>query len=132
MKRPKLWQYLISFFVGAAIAFGVFFAKDLFERTDLSEIYKILSDGFFVAGVLLGGLGLLVFGSNGGTFDMLVYGVSSVIALVFPGARRHDTFFDYRMARNRRRSSFVFLLLVGLFYLALAIVFSMLYTKLQS
>jgi len=131
VKHPKLWQYLISFVVGAAIAFGVFYAKDLFVQTGLSEIYKILSDGFFVSGVLLGGIGLLVFGSNGGTFDMLVYGVQSVVSLVYPDARKHDTFYDYRMARSRRRSSFAFLLLVGLFYIALALLFSLLFSKVQ-
>ncbi len=129
MKRPRLWQYLISFIVGAAIALGVFSAKDFFSETDTAQIYKTLSDGFFVAGVLLSGVGLLVFASNGGAFDMLVYGVQSAFSLILPAARRHDTFYDYRVSRQKNRPSYAFMLLTGLFYIALAVIFSLVFSK---
>ncbi len=106
----------------------VAFAKNLFSQTRLSVIYQILSDAFLVAGVMIGGIGLLLFVSNEGVFDGLSYGFK-VLAQMFK--RRptpvKETYYDYRMARGRNKLSFGFLLICGGAFLTICIIFSILY-----
>ena len=73
MKR--VLPYLITTLVGAAIVVTIILAQRIWTAEDMTEIMRRLSDAFFVAGVCIGGVGLLVFASNGGVFYMLTFGI---------------------------------------------------------
>ena len=66
--------------------------------------YAALSDGFFVTGIVIGGIGLLMLISKTGFFDMISYGLQGLLHLI-PGMRIHrqESFYDYKMAREERR-----------------------------
>ena len=84
---------------------------------------RYLSDGFFVVGFLMTGLGALVWISTTGFFDMMSYAVRSLMVL-FTGLRRpkeYPSFYDYKVERDARRAKPQWMLLImGVAYLALS------------
>ena len=67
-------KYLITLGFGALLSFYVMSVWDLFDKTNPAEIFHILHNSFLFPGVMLAGLGLLVFVSNEGVFDILTFG----------------------------------------------------------
>lgn len=122
----------ITLFVGFSLVFLIACVKDIFIQTQAVKVFHILCDGFFAVGVVITSAGLLVFSSNEGTFDMLVYGVSSFLGLFRKnGERKYETFYDYRSARSEKKLKFGFLLISGLFFLAVSMVMLWLYHMYQ-
>lgn len=128
MKSIK--KYLITLIIGFSVAFLIAWSKDVFAATALVKVFHILCDSFFVVGVVMSCAGLLVFSSNEGTFDMLIYGVSSFIDMFRKTSRKkYDTFYDYRVARADKKIRFGFLLICGLFFVAISFVMYFLYRQ---
>ena len=126
----KYIKYFVTVGVGLIIALWVAISNGLFSQTDIMVIYQILSDSFLVAGVLVAGFGLLLFVSNEGVFDGLRYGFK-VLAQMF---KRHptpvkETYYDYRTAKGRNKISFGYLVICGVGFLAICILFSILYAS---
>ena len=90
------------------------------------EIFKILCDCFTVPGLVLVFVGLLVVCSNGGTFDMLGFGVKKFFGL-FKKESDKQTFYEYRQNKLANRRSFWYLLVVGGVFVAAAVIFLILY-----
>ncbi len=118
----KLRKYLITIIAGLAAAALIAWAKDIFAQAEPAKVFHILCDAFFAVGTVITCAGLLVFSSNEGTFDMLVYGVSSFVDLFrTESKKKYETFFDYREARSDKKISFGFLLICGLLFLAVSL-----------
>lgn len=116
-------KYLITLLIGFAAVALIAWSKDIFNQTAPVSIFHILCDAFFAAGVFNTSAGLLIFSSNEGTFDMLVYGVKSFIGMFKKNnTRKYDTFYDYRASRQDKKVKFGFLLICGLFFLAISFV----------
>lgn len=121
--------YIITFAVASVLSVLVFWVRGLFTATEVQQIYRYLSDGFFISGIIISGYGLLVICSNGGTFDILGYAFVCFIGLFQRDVtkRKSRTFYQYRLAKSEKKRSFAYLLLVGIFFLVLAVVFVILY-----
>ena len=118
-----LKKYLITLLAGFGVAALVMVSKDIFSQTEAVAVFHILTDAFFTVGVLMTGTGLLVFSANEGSFDMLAYGISSFLDLFRKTSqKKYDTFFDYRESRVDKKIRFGFLLICGLFFLAVSLV----------
>lgn len=116
-------KYLITLVVGILAVAGILWAKDIFAQTEPKMIFHILSDAFFAVGTVILCSGLLVFSSNEGTFDMLVYGVSSFFDMFRTvSKKKYETFYDYRVSRYEKKLPFLFLVICGLFFLIIAFV----------
>lgn len=124
----SLKKYLITFAVGFAAVALILWSKDILAQTKPVDIFHILTDAFFAVGVFITSAGLLVFSSNEGTFDMIVYGVKSFVDMFRKTSQmKYDTFFDYRQSRADTKIPFGFLLVSGLCFLAVAFVMYYLY-----
>lgn len=124
-----VYKYLITAAVGIVLAFIVLLIKDVFHLTQIVDVMKILCDGFFVSGILLACFGGLVFASNGGVFDMITYGVKHLFWLFKknPADRKYKDFYEYRMAMKEKKRSFGFMVVVGLAFIAISLIFLALY-----
>ena len=123
-----LKKYLITLLVGMVGVIAILASKDIFAQTVQKDVYHILCDAFFVVGVLIECVGLLIFSSNEGTFDIIVYGVSSFVDMFKKRPnRKYETFYDYRVARQDKKIKFAYLLIVGLVFLAVSGVMLLLY-----
>lgn len=124
-----VYRYLITAGVGLLIALLVVLMKNGFEEQDVEIAMQIWCDAFFVSGVFLTCGGLIVVASNGGVFDMLGYAVS-LLWYTFKSSkveRKYKTFYDYREARKDRKRSVSYVLIVGLAFIAVSVVFLILY-----
>lgn len=116
-------KYAITLLIGFALVALLLWAKDIFAQTEAVDVFHILCDVFFAVGFFITAAGLLVFSSNEGTFDMLVYGTKSFLDLFRKERlKKYDTFYDYRMAKSEKKLPFGFLLICGLFFLAISMV----------
>lgn len=128
MKKFK--KYLITILIGFLIVLLIVLSKDIFAQTAPQIIFHILSDAFLVAGVVITAAGLLVFSSNGGTFDMLIYGLNSFADMFRKKSKKkYDTFYDYRISKADKKLKFGFMVISGLFFLAVAVVMYLIYRK---
>lgn len=133
MKKPvRTWiYYAVSFGIGCVISLAVL-CSNSFWTLEGSVLYQVLSDAFLVSGSLLAGVGLLVFAANRGTFHMLSYAVIRIFDLFRPNARneKYRDYYEYKKAKMDSKSRPVaYLLLVGLGFLALSVIFSVVWTQ---
>ena len=130
MKNLK--KYLIAEFVALVMAFIVFISCKGFKQDTTKELLRVLNDSTFITAVLFTGFGLLIFASNEGTFDMLVYGMQSFLGLFRSKAnRRYDSFADYRAQKAQEKISNGFILVTGLTFLILSIILFIIYKNLK-
>lgn len=130
MNKNTNWIRIVLLIVCVlGITLWISSAQGLFKQTDKSEIFKILSDAFFIPGVLVFGMGALIWCGNEGTFDMLAYGVRQFFGLFKrnPLDEKYKSFYDYREAKKQRKKSFGYLLIIGGCCLALSALFAYLY-----
>lgn len=123
--HSRVLSYLITVLIGLAMAVAVFAYRGGFSQPDAQSMYTALSDAFFVPGIFFTGIGLLVLVSNDGFFDILAYGMHSLVTLFTPFKNRdgHQHYYDFKLARAERRQKprnvvlwvgIAFLLLAGL------------------
>ena len=123
-------KYCITVVVGALLTGWIAVSRGFLEQVEPVKIYHILCDSFFVVGVLISAVGSLIFVSNEGAFDPLVYGVRSFFNIFKKREnRKTQTYYDFRMARAEHKFSFGFILIVGLIFLAVSAVMYMLYSQ---
>ena len=123
-------KYLITLIFGCVLSFTVMYSKNLFAQTDPATIFHILSDSFVVSGVLLAGLGLLVFVSNEGVFDILVFGTKQFFGFFRKvKTQKYADFYEYKAAKSQNKVKFGSILVCGAFFMLLTVVFYVLYTK---
>lgn len=120
MKR--VLPYLITTLVGAAIVVTIILAQRIWTAESTTELMRRLSDAFFVAGVVIGGVGLLVFASNGGVFYMLSFGFIRLFDLFKRNIndRKYKDFYEYKESKKDKKRGFGFMLVVGLVFIAIA------------
>ena len=143
--RTKILQYTITFAVCLVFCFIYVSVAGIFKswkevvndmgwniNNEAAKAMFILSNGTFIIGVLTVAAGLLVFAANGGAFEMIVYGFKRFLSLFQrdPSKVKFKTYYDYHVYRsNAPNTPFLFLILVGLFYLLASMVFVIIYLR---
>ena len=123
-------KYLITLLVGFLGVACILVSKDFFAQTEPVKIFHILCDAFFAVGVLMTGMGLLIFTSNEGAFDIMVYGVRSFFDMFRKNpSKKYPTFYDYRTSREEKKLKFGFMLICGICFIAVSLVMYYLYTR---
>ena len=123
-EKPRWKRYAITVGIGLVGFLLMMFAKDGFRQTEPAAIWSCVMDAFFVPGILILSVGLLVWVSDGGVFDMIRFGLMKVFSVMFTRKIKDDqpkTFYDYRVMRQAKEPADIkFLLLVGAIFVALA------------
>ena len=107
--EKKKWGKVLSHAIRTLAELALVFAVARLRGLDFSKSVQLnaryLSDGFFVVGLLATGLGLLIWVSTTGFFDILGYGVKSLLVLFtsLKKPRDHISFYDYKQIRNENR-----------------------------
>lgn len=107
--EKKKWGKALSRAACALAELALVFAVARLRGLDFSKSVQLnaryLSDGFFVVGLLATGLGLLIWVSTTGFFDIMGYAVKSVVVL-FSSLKKpkdHLSFYDYKQIKNENR-----------------------------
>lgn len=129
--KKNLLKYGLPFLIGAAIAAIVAMGQGL-GGVSTALTMRALSDGCFVSAVLLGGLGLLVWVSTTGFFDIFSYAGKFALMAIFPWKRLEKPvkFYDYKMEKeeHRKKGNHV-LVIVGAAFLLLSVLFLLAYNS---
>ena len=117
--RGKLWDFLTHLAAGAIIAAAVFFMN---QGRGYPTI-QCLCDGCFVAAVFLLGIGGIRAAGNQGTFDVMGFGLRTVVNTALPVLNwEKETMEQYRERKARERKTPAGLLQAGAVYLILSLV----------
>lgn len=131
--HKRLLKYGIT--IGATGLFSLVFMwlRGLWTVQTPVERYKILADAFSVPGMLLVLFGALLWVSSEGVFDGLGYAMNRFGSLFIPMHKKsaqHLTYYDYVMGkRGKRVHGYSFLFFVGLAFIAVSIVFIVLFNS---
>ena len=129
-EKSKLWSYGIHAAVAMAISIAAAFVWKLFSQTEALQIIRILSDVFFLPGALFLGVTLIGWIGSKGTFDIFGYSMKGLFNLFKRESyyKRQETFFDYRQAKDENRKPFNLpMLVVGLVFIALGVIFTVIF-----
>lgn len=126
--KTNLLKYGISITVCIALSLFYVCVRDFFAQ-DLAGKYRILCDAFTVPGVLALLSGALIAVTNRGALDGITYATTHAFMTLFPGGRlRTEKYYDYvQRKREKRIKSYGFLFVVGGIWMALALIFMILF-----
>lgn len=125
----KALPYIISAAVGTLIFIIIILAKKIWTADETHVVMQILSDASLVPGILLAGVGLIIFASNGGAFDMLAYAVIRFFDLFRRDVKnkKYKDFYEYREAKKDKKRGMAFMLIVGAVFILIAVIFLIVY-----
>ena len=122
--KSMLLRYGIAITAEIVLLFAYFGLVGLFSETSLDRIYKLLSDGFLVVGMLAFGIGLLVYFSTLGAFNFLSFTalkIASKFAHTMPIATM--SYGDYVNSKKKSNAKFGYLLITGAVFLVVCGIF---------
>ena len=130
MKKINNIKLLICFGVGLVIATALLLIKGVFSAETAKETFMILSDAFFVGGALLLVTAGLVWASDNGVSDGIGYSFSKLFNLRKRDYEEHkETYSEYKDRKHARKSSVVEFLISGVCFVAISIVFLVIYLQ---
>lgn len=128
-KKSLLKKYLVCFGVASLIALAIIWIKGFFTDSVAVNI-QILSDAFFVSGILVTSFaGMLYISGEGGLLG-IGYVMKSVAEFFIPGARKnHESYANYRARKTgeAKKSTDRCILVTGLVFLAIGIIFTVIW-----
>ena len=131
--RDSTIKFLVDLGIATVVAVLVWVREDLFHAETPQDTFRILSDGFFVAGAMFLAMGGMTWTKNGGVMDGLGFTFKTVLARIrsdYETSRM--TFAEYREEREKKASSPVPMVLAGLVHIVLAAVTLLIYQKLSA
>lgn len=126
MKQKKYMKYIIQMLAGLVLSALVMLWQGVFSRSDPADIVRGISDSFTVTAFLFVGVGILVWISTTGFFDIFGFAFKKGLHHILPVFIRDDPggFYEYKQEKEERRAVRTqrSTLIVGLFFLAASLV----------
>ena len=119
-------DYAVCFGVEAVIAFCVIWSKGFFTDNAAVNI-QILSDAFFVAGILMTLFAGMMYVSSEGALLGIGFVLRNVVLAFIPmGRTKHEKYIDYRARKMReaKKNDNRCILVTGLIFLFIGVVFT--------
>lgn len=118
---------IVCIFIGALICVLHGALNGLFSAVSVRDAFRILSDGCFVSGVLLSGVGLLSRMGSAGAYDIFGYGWK-VLWSHFTPAKPAESYYEYKTDREQLRKPYLKCAIhSGVAFLALSVIWFALY-----
>ena len=127
--KALLIKYAVCFGIASAITLAVFWSKGFFTD-NLGVNIQILSDGFFVSGILLTLFAGLLFVSGEGALIGISFVLRNVVLAFVPmGRKNHEVYAKYRERKLAviKKASDHCILFTGLFFLLIGIIFTVIW-----
>lgn len=127
--RSSFIKYAVCVGIELVIAFLVIWSKGFF--TDRAAVnLQILSDAFFVAGILMTLFAGMLYVSSEGALVGIGFVLRNVVLTFIPmGRARQERYADYRERKMRemKKNNDICILITGLFFLAIGIVLTLIW-----
>ncbi len=130
-RNTLLRNFLICFGIASAIVFIVIWIKGFFTDSVATNL-GILSDAFFVSGIMFILFGGMLFVSGEGALIGIGFVLRNVVLAFIPmGRAKHEVYADYRERKlaeaKDRKYNFVFI--TGLLFLAVGIIITVIWSS---
>lgn len=128
--NDKLKAWMMPIAAGVIIWVLMAISKGLFVSDTAKDCIRHVSDCFAVPGILLSCIAAMSWAGSQGAFDMLGYGTKSFLGLFSKSIRAElpKSYYDYKkQADNKGRKWLVKLLIVGVGFIMISIVFDIVY-----
>lgn len=130
MKKKITYIVTIACFLGMMLL--CLFNEGILQQETAQDAVKVISNAFFLPGVLFAGIGGISKIASTGEFDMLGYGFSSIgIHQLIPGMPKdkYSSYMDYKKSKEENgRRWFPNMLFVGLAGIFISAVFVVIYS----
>ena len=127
--RSSFIKYAVCVGIELVIAFLVIWSKGFF--TDRAAVnLQILSDAFFVSGILMTLFAGMLYVSSEGALVGIGFVLRNVVLTFIPmGRARQERYADYRERKMRemKKNNDICILITGLFFLAVGIVLTLIW-----
>ena len=127
--RSSFIKYAVCVGIELVIAFLVIWSKGFF--TDRAAVnLQILSDAFFVSGILMTLFASMLYVSSEGALVGIGFVLRNVVLTFIPmGRARQERYADYRERKMRemKKNNDICILITGLFFLAVGIVLTLIW-----
>lgn len=132
-RQSKTWvKYLSTAIALLIVSLIICLSKDLFSKTEPTEVFRILCDAFSVPGIVYVCFGLLSICNQQGTFDGLGYTLKSWMR-VTKNYRNDESapksYAEYKDSINGKRKISWNFIIVGLAFVGIGIVFYLIYSS---
>ncbi len=127
--KVKLRNYGICFGIEALIAFLVIWSRGFFTQSAAVNI-QILSDAFFVSGILMTLFAGMLYVSGEGALIGIGFVLRNVVLTFVPmGRARHERYADYRARKlsEAKKQNNSHILVTGLIFLFIGIAFTVIW-----
>ena len=127
--KATIIKYAVCFGIEFLIAFLVIWSKGFFSHSTAVNV-QILSDAFFVAGILMTLFAGMMFVSGEGALIGIGFVLRNVVLAFLPmGRARHEKYADYRTRKlsEAPKHSDGCILVTGLFFLTVGIIFTVIW-----
>ena len=127
--KSLLIKYIICFGVASLMTVIVFWIKGFFDHSPAVNL-QILSDGFFVSGILMTLFAGMMFVSGEGALIGIQFVIRNIaLAFVPMGRKRHELYKDYRERKlnEAKKSSDHCILVTGLVFLTVGIILTIIW-----
>lgn len=128
--KIKLRNYGICFGVEVLIAFLVIWSKGFFTQSAAVNI-QILSDAFFVAGILMTLFAAMMYISGEGALIGISFVLRNVVLTFMPmGRAKQELYADYRARKLKeaKKHNNSYMLVTGLVFLVIGIAFTVIWS----
>lgn len=130
-RKKKLVHYALAILVGAALSVQHVSQQDFFSQA-LVDQYRILCDAFTIPGILMVLFAGLLSLSGEGALDGVGYCLSQAAKILTFRGTNTEKYADYlERRRGKRAKGFGFLYVVGIAFLAVAVVFLVLFQSVR-
>ncbi len=114
--KSTIIKYSVSSVIGLIFVLTYVILNRIFTAPTAKDVFKILTDGFFIPGVLFLGVGGISYVTREGAFDGIGYAFSSIFVTKNWSSRRfkdRETYAQYKERKAGKRTVLAFLLHVG-------------------
>ena len=127
--KETLRKYAVCFGIEVLIAFLVIWSKGFLVHSTAVNI-QILSDAFFVAGILMTLFAGMLYVSSEGALIGIGFVLRNVVLAFIPmGRARHELYADYRARKisEAKKQNDSCILVTGLFFLVIGIILTVIW-----
>ena len=123
-------EYVITTAVAFAVGVLIALSRGIFQEDEIDMVITIISDSFFIPGVLLICVGLIVYASNEGLFLAISYGFK-VIGRTFT-AKKDETlinekYHEYYARQIQKKAKCKHFLIIGAAFVVISLLFVVVY-----
>ena len=119
-------EYAITIAIALAVGVLIALSRGIFQEDELDMIITIVSDAFFIPGVLLICVGLIVYASNEGLFLSISYGFKAIgrtITAKKDEKLMEEKYHEYYARQKEKKTKCKHFIIVGLAFVVVSLVF---------